>query len=177
MSPSNFIRSLAAFCALALSSCAFYGSAYKPASPEPGTHISWPNAKFTEVRAYCYDYTADKESSFFINGRMHAGVMDAKGVKLTSSQTKRLLAAVTVSQARQGRSVCYKPHHAFVFYDAKGNVVAVFEMCFGCNKFVATPGGLPVYVDSQSLLGLTMELKLPYGKDNRFYTDACRKKY
>lgn len=176
MSSSNFIRPLAALCALALSSCAFYGSAFKPASPAPGTHVSWPNVKFTEVRAYCYDYTAEKASSFFIDGRMHKGVMDPKGVKLTPAQVKRLLAALTVSQAQQPRSVCYKPHHAFVFYDG-GRVAAVFEMCFGCNKFVATPGGLPEYVDSQSVLGLTLELKLPYGKDNKFYTDACSIKH
>lgn len=155
---------------MTLSSCANYASVFAPASPAPGTRVSWPNVAYTEVRGYCYDYTAEKESSFFINGRMHSGVKNAEGVKLSSMQTKRLLAALTVSQPKQKRTACYKPHHAYVFYDAKGKAVAVFEMCFGCNKFVATPGGTPEYVDYNELLALTKELGLPYGNGNKFYT-------
>ena len=165
-----------ALVALALSSCSSYRAVFAPPSPTPGTRVNWPGKEFKEVRAYCYDYTADQSPSFFINGRMHKGVMDAKGVKLTSSQTQRLLTALTVSQGKQDRTPCYKPHHAFVFYDASGKVAAVFEMCFGCNKFVATPGGLPEYINYQALWKLTGELGLPLGKGNEFYTNACNKR-
>lgn len=155
-------------------SISYFGVGAAP-SPAPGTRVNWPGKPFTEVRAYCYDYTAEKEGSFFINGRMHKGVMDPAGVKLSASQVNRLLEALTVSQDKQARTPCYKPHHAFVFYGAKGEVVALFEMCFGCNKFVATPDGLPEYVDTGALYQLTGELGLPLGKGNAFYTEVCRR--
>ncbi len=161
-------------CASVLSSCVYFGVNAPPA-PAPGTKVAWPGVKFSEVRAYCYDYTAEKSRSFFVDGRMHRGVMDPKGVKLTAAQTDRLLAALTTSRAKQERTPCYKPHHAFVFYDGSGKAAAVFEMCFGCNKFEETPEGLPEYVDYAGLWNLCRELGLPLGVGNEFYTEACRR--
>lgn len=173
-----FLRPLAVlvlpFLMAACGSVSYFGVGAAP-SPAPGTRANWPGKPFKEVRAYCYDYTAEKESSFFIDGRMHRGVMDPSGVKLSEPQVKRLLTALTVSHDKQARTPCYKPHHAFVFYGAGGEVVAVFEMCFGCNKFVETPEGLPEYVDTAALYQLTAELGLPLGQGNAFYTEACRR--
>lgn len=161
-----------AFPVLLLSSCVYNG-VNAPPQPAPGAQVRWPQANFSEVRAYCYDYTADEEGSFFINGRMHRGVLDPQGVKLSPPQVIRLLDALTVSQGKQARTPCYKPHHAFVFYDSTGRHVAVFEMCFGCNKFVETPEGLPEYVDTGALYKLCQELGLPLGQGNAFYTEVC----
>ena len=102
--------------------------------------------------------------------------MDPKGVKLSPAQVRALMNAITTSHDKQMRTPCYKPHHAFVFYDAAGKVVGLFEMCFGCNKFVETPDGLPEYVDTAALQGLVQELGLPFGQGNDFYADACRRK-
>src|SRR6186997_442351 len=124
MSSPILLMISAAMGALLLSSC------QSPPSPAPGTRVSWPNLPFKEVRAYCYDYTAEGRSSFWADGRMHKGVLDPKGVKLSPAQVKRLLTDITVSGPAQMRSSCYKPHHAFMFFDANGQVVAVFEMCF-----------------------------------------------
>lgn len=173
----NTFRLLAALTvSTLLASCStvpYFGVGAAP-SPAVGTTVNWPGKPFTEVRAYCYDYTAEKEGSFFINGRMHKGVMDPKGVKLTPTQVTTLVDALTTSQDKQSRTPCYKPHHAYVFYGAKGEVVAVFEMCFGCNKFEETPDGLPEYVDTGALYKLTGDLGLPLGEGNAFYTNACR---
>ena len=143
-------------------------------SPSPGTRVNWPGVPFKTVRAYRYDYTAEARSSFWANGRMHQGVLDPKGVKLSEAQVKRLLTDITVSQPAQERSSCYKPHHAFMFFDARDRVVAVFEMCFGCNHFLATPPGVPVHVDNTDLYRLTDELGLPLGNGNQFYAEVCR---
>ena len=116
---------------------------------------------------------SEEQVSFFINGRIHKGVMNPHGVTLTPAQTSKLLAAVTVSQDKQERTSCYKPHHAFVFLDKGGKVVAVFEMCFGCNRFVETPNGAPEYIDKAALWALCQDLGLPTGVGNKFYTDAC----
>jgi hypothetical protein len=174
----NMIRLLATLTLTTLitacGSVSYFGVGAAP-SPAPGTVVKWPGKPFTEVRAYCYDYTAEKAGSFFINGRMHSGVMDPKGVKLSPAQVTTLVTALTSSQDKQARTPCYKPHHAFVFYGAGGEVVALFEMCFGCNKFVATPTSLPEYVDTAALYQLTKELGLPLGEGNAFYTEACRR--
>jgi hypothetical protein len=164
-----------AFASLWLTGCANYREVFAPPSPAVGTRLTWPGVSFAEVRAYCYDYTAEEGVSFFINGRMHRGVMDPKGVKLSTDQTRRLMDALTVSRDKQDRTPCYKPHHAFVFYDAAGKVAAVFEMCFGCNKWVETPNGLPEYIDTPALWTLCQELGLPTGVGNKFYTDACNR--
>ena len=168
MNSKKFLMITAALGALILSSC------QSAPSPAPGTRVKWPGVPFKEVRAYCYDYTAEWRSAFWAAGRMHKGVMDPKGVKLSPVQVKRLLVDITVSQPAAARSNCYKPHHAFMFFDGKGTVVAVFEMCFGCNRYVATPGGLPEYIDRTDLYRLTHELGLPLGTGNEFYAEACR---
>lgn len=136
---------------------------------------TWPGVAYDEVRAYCYDYTAERGSDFIQGNRFHTGVMDAKGVKLSKSQATRLLSIVTTPTPKQARTRCYKPHHAFVFFKG-GKSVAVFEMCFGCNRWVATPDfGIPNYIDRTALWNLTAELGLPLdaeGKGNSFYTKA-----
>ena len=53
------------------------------------------------------------------------------------------------------------------------SAVAVFEMCFGCNRQKSYPAGVPEYVNRQALWDLTTELGLPVGVGNKFYTDAC----
>jgi hypothetical protein len=137
----------------------------------------WPGVAYDEVRAYCYDYTAERGSAFIQGNRLHAGVMDPQGVKLSKAQTNSLVSILTTSTPKEARTRCYKPHHAFVFYKG-GKSVAVFEMCFGCNKWVATPDwGIPEYIDRSALWNLTAELGLPLdskGKGNDFYSKAVK---
>lgn len=159
---------------LGLSSCANHFRKFAPAHPAPGTQTSWPGVPFSYVKAYCYDYTAGPSASFMEQGRMHPGVMDAQGVRLSAQQVQRLMRAATVSQPRGLRTPCYAPHHAFVFFNAAGQSVAVFEMCFGCNSQVFYPAGGPEYVDRTALWDLTNELGLPLGKGDRFYTQAVQ---
>ena len=170
---SALFAAVAVLCALSFSSCTYFG-VNAPPVPAVGTRTNWPPANFSEVRGYCYDYTAEEKRSFFVNGRMHSGVMDSRGVTLRPDQVRRLLEAVNVSHGKQARTPCYKPHHAFVFYDAQGKVAAVFEMCFGCNKFHETPEGLPEYVNTGEIYALCKELGLPLGEGNQFYKDVCQ---
>jgi len=171
--PRFALPSLALAIALATSSCSSYRSVWAPPSPPVGQRVDWPGTPFSEVRAFCYDHTAEPASSFFVDGRMHRGVADPAGVALSPSQVERLLTTLTTSHDRQERTPCYRPHHAFVFYSAAGQPVALFEMCFGCNRFVATPPGLPEYIGYDALYQLASELGLPLGKGDDFYRHAC----
>ncbi|MBL9117975.1 MAG: hypothetical protein JNJ83_23405 [Verrucomicrobiaceae bacterium] len=138
---------------------------------------AWPGVEYDEVRAYCYDYTAERGSDFIQDNRLHKGVMDARGVKLSTDQTKQLVSIITTPTPKEARTRCYKPHHAFVFFK-DGRSVAVFEMCFGCNRWVATPAaGVPEYIDRTALWNLTGELGLPLdseGKGNPFFTKVVK---
>ena len=158
---------------LPLCSCENTQHRFAAAFPSPGTVVNWPGVSYAQVRAFCYDYTQETSPSFFVNGRMHKGVMDPKGVTLNAMQTRRLMKLITTSQPKGPRTPCYAPHHAYVFYDAKGKVVAWFEMCFGCNQQRSHPGGTPEYVDRAGLWQLTAELGLPVGSGNKFYSKAC----
>ena len=177
MSLRTFTTFLAIIVAsLGLSSCQYHMRRFAKPSPTPGTVVQWPTKPFTEVRAYCYDYTSEMSRSFFVNGRMHKGVQDPKGVKLTAEQVKQLQKAITVSQPKGPRTPCYAPHHAFVYYDAQGKVVGWLEMCFGCNQQLSYPAGVPEYVDRIALWNLAGDLNLPLGKGNKFYADVCRRR-
>ena len=160
--------------ALTLSSCEGYVHRFAGPSPAPGVKVNWPGVAYDEVRAYCYDYTAEHDETFYNlqTGHMHKGVMDPKGVKMNPAQVKRLMQSITVSQPKGDRTPCYAPHHAFIFF-AKGKPVAVFEMCFGCNRHRSYPSGAPEYINRKDLWDLTSELNLPLGVGNKFYTEAC----
>jgi len=172
----QFLRLLAlSAIAVTLSSCEAYVHRFAGPSPAPGVKVNWPGVAFDEVRAYCYDYTAESMATFYNlqTGHMHRGVMDPKGVKLSADQVKRLMQAITISQPKGSRTPCYAPHHAFLFF-SKGKPVAVFEMCFGCNRQTSYPGGTPEYINRQALWDVTSELGLPLGVGNKFYTEACK---
>jgi hypothetical protein len=170
----TFLLASLALLLLNLTSCENHFRKFAPANPAPGTRTSWPPTSYAYVKAFCYDYKAGPSATFLENGKMHPGVMDSQGVRLSTNQVQRLLDAATISQAKSTRTPCYAPHHAFVFYNARGEDVAVFEMCFGCNSQRFYPAGGPEYVNRAALWELTAELGLPLGTSNDFYTKAVR---
>jgi hypothetical protein len=64
------------------------------------------------------------------------------GVRLSEDQVRRLLALVEHPDERMRGIVqrCgFDPHHAFVFYDARGLPVAEIMVCFTCGEWMAMP--------------------------------------
>jgi len=163
---------------LLMRSCEGYRHKFAGPSPAPGTVVNWPGMAYDEVRAYRHDHTAEETETFLDPriGRMHSGVMDRKGVKLNAAQTKQLMAAITRSRSRRAAARRATSRTMRLCSSGKGHPVAVFEMCFGCNRQKSYPAGTPEYIDRQALWDLTAELGLPLGKGNAFYTEACRRK-
>jgi hypothetical protein len=60
----------------------------------PSHAIELSDPAIHEVRAYVYDYTQEKKSHITIGGRLHKGVINKAGVKLSPNQLKRLLKAI-----------------------------------------------------------------------------------
>lgn len=176
MKRSSFLASLtASAAALAFSSCA---TTPGPGSAAPATAASWPPADFKTVRAFVYDCEAERSVGFWhADGTMHKGVLNAPGTVLTKDQTRRLLAAIRTATPKKGRTICYVPHHAFVFCNAASQPVATLEVCFTCNKYIATPAGLPDHFDLGPLWGILHELKVPAEATKGYYRGlykACR---
>ncbi len=168
MNRESFLRlSGTAFAATLLFSCA--------SAPVSGVPVAWPPASFTTVRAFVYDCDADRSVSFFQkDGSLHRGIINAPGALLTEAQVKRLLPALTTATARKHRTACYLPHHAFLFYDAAGRVVAHTEICFSCTIQRSSPAGLPEHINFQAVWDILREAGVPCGSGSQFYRDLFK---
>lgn len=167
------------FSFLRLSGAGLTGALFSSCTSAPvsGVPVAWPPAKFTSVRAFVYDCDADKSISFFQkNGATHRGLINGAGALLTESQTRRLLPALTTETVRKHRTACYIPHHAFLFYDAAGHVVAHTEICFTCTLQRSSPAGLPEHINFQAVWDILLELGVPCGAGSQFYKDLYKEK-
>lgn len=168
MNRESFLRLGGACLAGALlSSCA--------SAPVSGTPVAWPPVPFATVRAFVYDCDADRSVNFFQkDGSRHRGIINGPGVLLTESQVQRLMPALTTATVRKHRTACYLPHHAFLFYDAAGRVVAHTEICFTCTIQRSFPAGLPEHINFQAVWDLLREAGVPCGDGSQFYRDLFK---
>ncbi len=150
-----------------LSSCA--------SAPVSGVPVAWPPAAFASVRAFVYDCDADQSVGFFQkDGRLAKGIINGPGALLTASQVSRLMLALTTETVRKHRTACYLPHHAFVFYDDSGRIVAHTEICFTCTIQRSFPAGLPRHIDFQTVWDILREAGVPCGDGSQFYKDLYK---
>lgn len=165
MNRQHFLRLAAPSLAAALlPSCA----APAPAIPPK----NWPPTPFATVRAVVYDCDADHSVSYFQkDGRPHRGTINGPGALLSPAQVRTLLPILSTPSPRPHRSACYLPHHAFLFCDPSGRVVAHSEICFNCSVQRSSPDGLPAHINFQALWNLLRELGVPCGDGSQFYRD------
>ena len=132
-----------------------------------------------EIRAYVYDYTQEERSHITIDGRLHKGVINRAGVKLSHNQRKRLIEAIAkqpLPKRIQPLADCYWPHHGFVFYDRAGQILAHAEVCLQCNRHRGYKIlELSYYWDLRDIGKLIGELKLPIFKGDKKYTQLFLK--
>ncbi len=124
----------------------------------------WPDVKYSQVRAYFYNAASAHDCRILDpKGRLDPSVVDKNGVVLDASQVARLLAAINGRQRLHPMTACYVPHHAFIFYNAWGRRVAVFEFCLECLKASADPNTAGPYYNYPALAELIADLHLPLG--------------
>lgn len=136
----------------------------------------WLPREVHEVRAYVYDYTQEKGNvSLLRQGRLHRGIIDKDGAKLSAEQVERLKGALRSSEERRTGAFCYMPHHGFVFFDIDGKAMGHIELCFQCGNVANSPGGLPEREwDWEVLRAVLKELNVPILKTNEDYTKLYR---
>ncbi len=136
----------------------------------------WPFQTYTSVKGYCYDYTQEDTPTFMPEGRFHEGLITPAGVRLSGAQAEDLMNAITGSHPALDDMSCYRPHHAFVFYNEKDEPVGVVEVCFACSTFRSYPEeGLARRWDLKAIKALCHDLALPLHGDNAGYTAEWRK--
>lgn len=132
----------------------------------------WLPREIHEVRAYVYDYTQEKGNDALLkNGKIHSGVINAGGAKLSAMQVERLKNALRSQKERVPGAFCYLPHHGFVFYDKDGKAMGHIELCFQCGNVSSSPKGLPKNEwDWKEIRRLLEELEVPILKQDKDYT-------
>ena len=135
-------------------------------------NAGWLPREIQDIRAYVYDYTQEKGNSMLLkDARLHKGVINVGGTKLSDNQVKRLKNAMRSSKERVPGAFCYHPHHGFVFYDKKGRAMGHIELCFQCGNVDSSPKGLSkVEWDWKVMRKLLEELKIPILKKDADYT-------
>lgn len=151
--------------AMLLTTAGRASDANPPAASAPAAEGSWPNVKYTEVKAYAWP-VGDREPETLISNdfSLQPGGMNKDGAVLSKEQTAKLIAAVTGKHERVIPAKCYEPHNLFVFYDGT-KPVAYLELCFTCSGKRAQPEGVAENIDYKALKAIFEELKLPTGKD------------
>jgi hypothetical protein len=135
-------------------------------------NAEWLPRKIHEVRAYYYDCSQEEGNlSLLKNGKLHKGIINNEGAKLTDEQIERLKKALESSEKRMPGAFCYMPHHGFVFFDADGKAMGHIELCFTCGNVDSSPKGLP---DNEwnwkEMRKILEELKIPILEDFTEYS-------
>ncbi len=141
-------------------------------------NAGWLPREIHEVRAYVYDYTQEvKNLSLLKHGKLHKGIINNGGTKLSEDQVARLKEAIRSSKERIPGAFCYMPHHGFVFFDKDGKAMGHIELCFQCGNVASSPKGLPEREWNWKELGtLLEELKIPIQKEDKEYTQLYSEK-
>jgi hypothetical protein len=136
----------------------------------------WLPREIHEVRAYVYDYTREEGNrSLLKDGKIHRGVINSGGTKLSDPQIQRLQAALRSSKERKAGAFCYMPHHGFVFFDKNGKAMGHIELCFQCGNVDSSPEGLPMREwNWKAIRELLEELDIPILKEDQDYTKLYR---
>lgn len=103
---------------------------------------NWPNVDYAYARAYVYNLRSDLRSH---HAPVKDGVLDStvstNGILLNKKYTNLIKETVASNGAilLDGLSECYIPHHAVIYYNEKGEIVAWMSACLMCDGIRLSP--------------------------------------
>lgn len=116
------------------------------------------------VRAYTIN-VGDRHPQFgrlgIINGHLNPSHGPESGVELSPSQVAAFVRASATDDHPGDHARCFFPHHALIFFDAKGTILGHYTICFMCRGFRCSVGRFVREPDYDALSKLVAELKLP----------------
>lgn len=155
----HYSRFLAFLClSLAFAGC---DSSELPKSKAGG---DWGFIKFSEVRAYRTNWEEQSAIEFIVteDGQLNRTRIPHDGIPLDASQVARLHSAIATAHPEPDViAACFNPHHAFVFYDESGKIIAYVDLCFQCGNYRYHPDGFSRSIDWGALESLVKELGMP----------------
>jgi hypothetical protein len=108
--------------------------------------LNFPQKKFSKVVGYTFNKgkssIASGEDSEIYDGKAKtfAKSKSQTSYPLTKQQSDTLLQILNDTTSFEwGQSGCFLPHHAFIFYNAKGKPIAWIDIGFECSQIGATP--------------------------------------
>jgi len=127
------------------------------------SECDWGFVEFFEVRAYRTNWGQkySRRGILRTNKRLNRDRLPWTGIPLNDEQTDRLRKAVTGSHPEHSAAFCYYPHHAFVFYDRRGEIVGHIDICFSCSVYMGEPQGFAETWDLKSISSLFGDLGIP----------------
>ena len=134
-----------------------------------GQSTNWPPVPFAEVRAYLYNLSGKHAAPILDHGKINPTAWNPEGARLEPAQIAALQRAVTEYHPSVVMTAsCYRPRHAFVFYDDQHKPVACLEVCFSCSNYRLWPEH-PGPVDIDALPPILSELKIPVFEKDKTY--------
>jgi len=135
----------------------------------------WPGVPYKTVKAYLYRVQSNANDpsiynpDIMENGQLAKSVVNPEGIVLAPSQIQKLITAISQVPVHHNgtmtitASAClFNPHHAFVFYDSEGKMVATVEICTLCQDVGLFPERkLDYRYDFDRIDSLIEELGLP----------------
>jgi len=73
-------------------------------------------------------------------------------VFLDSSETRMALTEMFNGSKNEIISMCYNPRHAVIFYNSKGKVTGIYEICFECSNVKIGIIGTAIFAKNSSYL-------------------------
>lgn len=149
------------FCVLTISSCKSNDTKITESSSQVAN--KWHFGEFKEVRAYRMNWDDEHSSDTIIDsdGKLNETRLPENGVVLNQAQIEKLKAAVTGNHPDHPTAGCFAPHHAFLFFDKSGEVIAHIDICFLCFNYNGSPKGFADFWDIEALDSLIEEIGLP----------------
>lgn len=96
----------------------------------------WPGVEYSYVKLYLYNLDNQLYGKYqpVKNGKLDETIIEP-GLEVPTQFVTELLTILNgdTRVLNEGLSKCYEPHHAFVFYDDKGKIVASSDVCFLCQ--------------------------------------------
>lgn len=104
---------------------------------------SWPNKGVAKIVAHRFTLPERSQGfSMMSDSRVNLTALkklSVKSAELTAKQRTTFLSAALSKEVGLSPAACYDPHHIFLLYDKKGQLINAFEVCFSCTNVRALP--------------------------------------
>jgi len=94
---------------------------------------------FESIEVVIYDCSEESSSALIQEGKFHKGLKQEWTRRLSKKDAEKVISSITGKHEESGGTLCYEPHHGFVFYDKNRKILGCLEVCLSCQKHRSYP--------------------------------------